>query len=467
MNELVYRGKEAKKMQQTFTSGNIWRQLMLFSAPILLTNLLQVSYQFIDSLWVGNLLGANALGAVAVSSTVIFTVLSFIIGINNATLTILAQLKGAEDAAHLKSYMNAFIVLQTGMALFLGLGGFLFAESILRVLGTPSSMIADASNYLKINFLGILFLFGYNFIGTVFRALGDSKTPLRFVMIAVILNAVLDPLFIYVLNWGVEGAAYATVAAQGSAFLYGIVLSFRKKLLPFSVPTVPKKSEILLILKQGIPSGLQMTVISAGIAAIMSVVNSFGHDVVAGFGAAQRLDSLMLLPAQALSIAVNSMAAQNIAVGKWNRVRQITLYAVFLCIGVMLAVSVLTFLLAEWGIRMFIAEEEAVRFGTVYIQTIAFFYPFLGINFILNGTVRGSGAMLQVLVLNIISFWVLRYPLTFLFSSLLGEQGIGLGMGISLVIGSLFAFGYYRYGKWRTKQLFEHEELEEQPNQST
>lgn len=441
--------------QHDFTSGDIWRQLLVFSGPILLTNLLQVSYQFIDSLWVGNLLGAEALGAVAVSSTVIFTVLSFIIGINNATLTILSQLKGKDDPKQLTDYVNAFIVILTSMAITLGVLGFIFSESILKLLGTPETMISQASSYLKINFLGILFLFGYNFIGTVFRALGDSKTPIRFVLIAIILNTVLDPLFIYVCNWGIEGAAYATIVSQGAAFIYGLNISLKYKMIPFSKPTIPKRSEVILILQQGIPAGLQMTVISAGSAAIMSVVTSFGSDVVAGFGAANRLDSLLMLPAQALGTAVNSMAGQNIAAKKWKRVKQITVYATFLNLGAMLCVATVLFIFARQGILMFISDEGAVQFGTQFVKTMAFFYPFLGFNFVWNGVVRASGAMFQVLVLNIISFWLLRYPLIFLFSKHMGEKGIGIGMGISLVISSAFALAYYRFGKWRDRELFQ------------
>lgn len=440
--------------QHDFTQGNIWRQLLTFSAPLLLTNLLQVSYQFIDSLWVGNLLGTNALGAVAISSTVLFTILSFIIGINNAALTILSQIKGKQDEQGLKSYVNAFSVILGMIAIVLGVVGYVFAEQILLLLRTPNEMISMAVSYLQINFMGILFLFGYNFISTVYRALGNSKTPLRFVMIAVVLNAVLDPLFIYVFQWGIQGAAYATVVAQGAAFFYGLVLSIRRKFIPFSMPSRPKKAEISLILTQGIPSGLQMMVISAGSAAIMSVVASFGKDTVAGFGAAQRLDSLIMLPAQALGVAVTSMAGQNIAVKQWQRVRQITRYALLLNLAIMLSISSIIFILAKPGIEMFISEPGAVAFGSTYVQLLAFFYPFLGLNFIFNGVVRASGAMLQVLVLNIISFWILRYPLTYWFAGMLGEKGIAAGIGLSFVISSVISYAYYRFGGWRAKKLF-------------
>src|SRR5699024_698208 len=206
--------------QHDFTQGNILKQLIFFSAPVMLTNLLQTSYQFVDSLWIGNLLGAEALGSVAVSSTIIFTVLSFVIGMNNAALTILSQQKGRKNEEGLKRYLNAFVVLLGILSLFLGTVGYLLAEPLLNLLGTPESMMSRAKSYLQINFLGMLFLFGYNFISTVLRALGDSKTPMRFVLIAVLLNIVLDPLFIAGFNLGIEGAAYATILSQGCAFLY-------------------------------------------------------------------------------------------------------------------------------------------------------------------------------------------------------------------------------------------------------
>src|SRR5699024_991579 len=266
-----------------------------------------------------------------------------------------------------------------------------------------------------INFLGILFLFGYNFISTVMRALGDSKTPLQFVTVAVLANLVLDPLFISVFNWGIEGAGYATVVSQGIAFIYGFIYIKRHKLAPFTVPSLPAWKEIRLILHLGIPSGLQMAVISAVSAAIMSVVTGFGSGVVAGFSAAQRLNSLIMLPAQAFSIAVTSMAGQNIGIKNWQRVEKIAKYGVIYNFAVMVLVGIFIILFGEFGVKLFIRDETAVAFGTQYLMIIALCYPFLGINFILNGIVRAAGAMYQVLILNLISFWILRYPLTWLF----------------------------------------------------
>lgn len=443
-----------KSSKNDFTTGPILKPLIIFSAPIMLANLLQTSFQIVDSLWVGNILGAEALGAVAIATTILVTILSFILGLNNAALTILSQQHGRKDDEGLKRYLNAFIVIMTVMSVVFAVTGYIFAESLLGIIGTPDAILDMTASYLQISLLGMFFLFGYNFINTVFRALGDSKTPLRIVFIAVILNAVLSPLFMIVFDLGIQGAALATVGSQTIAFLYSVYLAVKRKLVPFKMPSIPARYEVGLILKLGIPAGLQMGVIHAGIAAILSVVTQFGADSVAGFSAAQRLDSLIMLPAMALGTAVNAMAGQNIGIQQWSRVKQIARYAALYNFGLMLSIAAVVIIFAEAGIRMFIQDEAAVEFGTNYLRIVALCYPFLGLNFVLNGIVRASGAMYQVLILNIISFWILRYPVSALFASYFGEIGVGMGMGVSFIISSIFAYLYYKFGKWREKELF-------------
>ncbi|SPU13969.1 multi anti extrusion protein [Bacillus licheniformis] len=346
-------------MKTDFTYGNVFKQLVYFSGPIILANLLQISFQFVDSLWVGNLLGAKALGAAAVSGTVFFTVLSFVLGVNNAALTILAQQKGKGDKKGLASYVNAFVVLMTAMSVLLGVIGYFFTEPLLSLLQTPGNMMDLAVSYLRIHFIGIIFLFGYNFISTVLRAVGDSQTPLRFVLLAVILNLFMDPLFISVFNLGIAGAAYATVVSQGIAFIYGVVYTVRKQLVPFSKPALPSLAETSVILKLGVPAGLQMMVISGGSMAIMSVVNSFGESVVSGFGAVQRLDSLLILPAMAIGTAVNSMAGQTFGSGDMERTKKIANYGVIYVLLFMAAVSTAIFLTGYHAVRLFISEADS------------------------------------------------------------------------------------------------------------
>ena len=288
------------------------------------------------------------------------------------------------DRGGLNSFLNDLIVLLTCLSIILGITGYLFSENILVLLGTPSEILQEANTYLLINFIGILFLFGYNFIGTVLRALGDSRTPIQFVIIAVILNTILDPLFIHVFELGLDGAAYATILSEGVAFAYGVYSIIDKRLITLTQLSVPKREEMFLILKLGIPAGLQVM-------AIMSVVTSFGKDVVAGLCAAQRLDSVIMLPAIALGTAVNSMAGQNIGAKQMNRVHKIALYAMIYDFLIMFIVAIFIVFLAQLCIKLFITDIHAVEFGTKYLQTIAFFHPFLGVNFVLNGIVGASG----------------------------------------------------------------------------
>lgn len=441
-----------------FTTGSIPKKMVLFSVPLLLTNVLQTSYQFIDSLWVGNLLGAQALAAVALAGPVIFTVLSLMIGINGATLTVLSQHRGAGDEDGLKESLNAFAFVLGILSVALGIAGYVLAGPLLHFLGAPDNVHPLALTYLRLNFVGIPFLFGYNFVSTVLRALGDSKTPIRFVALAVLLNSVLDPVLIAGFRLDIVGAALATVLAQGLAFGYGLSYSIQKAGVPYTVPHLPQWRYLKVLFRLGIPSGLQMTVISGGNMAIVGVVARFGEDVLAGFGAAERIGSLIMIAPMALGSAVTSMAGQNIGANKWKRVADVAKNGVGLILGVSVAISTFVFFVSGILIHLFVDDEATVSFGADYLKAVAFFYPFLGINFVLNGVVRASGAMFQVLALNFISFWVLRFPLVTLFSGWLGPDGIAIGIGVSFVMSSIVATLYYFFGKWRDVKIFDEEE---------
>ena len=447
-------GEQPAPLSNDFTHGSIPRKLVVFALPILAANVLQGSMQLVNVLWVGNLLGSQALAAVTVAHAVLMLVLAFVLGLNNATLTIFAQLRGSGDAARTDAYLGAFAILLLGLSALVGIGGWLASGWLLAVLDTPPEVVAQAQAFLRINFAGTVFLVGYNFIGTLLRAFGNSRTPLYFVVLATVLAGALAPLLIEGLGMGVAGAAWAMVLAQGAAFVYSLVfLARRPAEYPFRL-RLPGLAEFRTILELGVPSGVQMVVIYAGTAVILSLVNSFGGQVVAGFGAAQRLDSIVLLPAVALGMAVNSMAAQNIGAGQWGRVAEVTRAGVVCNVAIMAAVSGVLLLWAEPLVALFVRDRESVAFGASYLRIIALFYPFIGLNFIFNGVVRSSGAMLQVLVLNIISLWVLRVPLAHWLAAMHGEPGIALGIGISFLLSSLVSLAYYRWGGWRSRRLF-------------
>ena len=441
-------------MKEDLTTGSIYKKLYIFALPLVFTNLLQMSMQLIDSLWVGNLLDSTAFGAITIGLTVITIVMAFVLGSNNAILTIFAQLSGKNDPKEIRSYLSTSIILLAGLAVVVAIVGSLVVEPLLVLLNTPESIVPVAKEYLLINFFGLIFLVGYNFVVTVLRAFGDSKTPMFFILVGAILNAILDPIFISVFGWGLAGAAYATVLVYLVIFLVSLGYVARKYNTYTFKFQKPKWIEIKTILNLSIPSITQMVVIHAGANVILSIVNSFGPATVAGFGAAQRLNQLIMLPASALGTAVNTMAAQNIGANKWRRVFQTTKAGLIYNASIMAVVTVGLYIFAEPLVRLFIQDEASVEFGTLYVKTITFFYLFIGLNFILNGVVRGSGAMFQVLILNIISLWILRVPLTYYFSSVYGEIGIPLGIGTSFLFSCLFSIAYYKWGKWREKELF-------------
>lgn len=442
-------------MTKDFTKGPIYQQLYLFSLPIVLTNFLQMLMPLTSSLWVGNLLGSAAFGAITISITVMTVVLAFVIGMNNATLTIFAQLKGRNEHHEIRSYLSAFIILLLALSLATAVSGYIFVKPLLHLLNAPEAILGITTRYLRISFLGILFLTGYNFIGTVLRAFGDSKTQLHFVLVATVANAALAPVLIVALGMSVTGAAYATVIAQGAAFLYSVLWVARRFRHHTFQLEAPRLSQVRNILNLGIPSGVQMIVIYTGMTVILSIVNAFGEQIVAGFGAAQRLDTIILMPAVALGVAVNAMAAQNIGIQQWDRVARITKAGIAYNLGIMLAIAAVLYAFAEPLVRLFLQDSDSVAFGASYLRTIALFYPLIGLNFIFNGVVRGAGAMFQVLVLNIISLWILRVPLTWFATSLYEERGIALGIGVSFLISCLFSAAYYRWGGWRKKQLLD------------
>src|SRR5690606_37344 len=185
------------------------------------------------------------------------------------------------------------------------------------------------------------------------------------------LNAVFDPLFIHTFQLGIKGAAYATLFSQGTAFIYGVVHSLRNRKVPFTYPRIPAFIYIKTIMKLGVPAGLQMMVISGGVTAIMGIVASFGEDVVAGFGASQRIDSIIMIPIMTIGAAVTSMAGQNIGARLWERVNEIAKKGLVLILSISFFISLIVFLSADVLIRLFVSDKATIEFGAGFLKTVA------------------------------------------------------------------------------------------------
>jgi putative MATE family efflux protein len=455
--------KTAQENSRDLTEGNVLKHLVFFSIPLLLGNVLQSFNQLIDAFWVGRFVGSDALAAVAVSGPVVFVLLSFVFGFVIATSTMVAQYKGAKDQEALQKTIDSSVKALTLSAFVLTVMAIILAPYVLRILQTPDEIFAMAHQYLAIFFGGILFIGGFNYLSAVLRGLGDSKTPLYFLIVSTVLNVLFSPLLI--VGFGpipaleVAGAALATVFSQGIAFILGVLYIKRKK-LGFFLRLIKGKVEMTYLKKMitlGIPAGMQQVIVSTAVVVVMGAVNMQGADTVAGFGLATRLDGLIFLPGLTLGMAVAAMVGQNIGAGKWERVPLIVRSGILIAFLITGTLSLLLFIFRVEALTFFTSDPNVIAEGEAYLKIVVFtFIPF-SFMFIISGALRGAGDMVWGMILTVLSLWVIRVPLVYVLAHFMGAEGIWYGMAISFVSAYLVAGLYYLTGNWKKKALVTHE----------
>ncbi len=444
--------------RQDFTTGSIPRHLLIFAIPMFLGNLLQALYNTVDTIWVGRFLGPEALAAVSVSFPIIFVLVSLVMGIGMGTTVLVAQYAGAKDWERVRRVVINSVGLLTIAGAAVSVIGYVFSEGALRLINTPEELIPLATSYLKIFFTGLIFMFIYNVMGAILRGLGDSRTPLNFLIIATVLNIILDPIFIFgigpIPRMEVAGVALATVIAQGVSALLSIRHLYKVNGLlskDWRVYSKLDKELTLLTLKIGIPAGLQQTVVSVGALALTSIVNGFGHLVVAGYGVGNRLDHFSFMPAMSVSMAVSAVVGQNLGAGQEERAKQSLYWALILSGSISLAVTLGMQFLA-WPIsQIFTTDTQVLTYATEYLRIISFSYVFLAVMFSVTGFLRGAGDTLPTMLITMVSLWFVRIPLAKYFSILWGSRGIWIGIAVSPVIGLTLTSLYYLKGGWRAK----------------
>jgi len=295
-------------MANDLTQGTVWKQILRFALPMLIGNVFQQLYNLTDSVIVGNYLGKEALAAVGASFPIIFLLISLIIGVAMGATIMVSQFYGAQQRKKILLTNSTLMIFLLISAIVISIIGVYFTEQIFLLINLPIDLLPQAVSYLQVYLLGLIFFFGYNGVSAILRGLGDSKTPLYFLIISTVLNIILDLVFVIVFKWGIEGTAIATIISQATALLFAILyLRRRGEVLEFSFGRFKFDSKIFKqMLKIGIPSGLQATLVSLGMMAILSVVNSFGTDVVAAYSAAFRIDALATLPAMNFAAALSS-----------------------------------------------------------------------------------------------------------------------------------------------------------------
>jgi putative MATE family efflux protein len=428
---------------------------------MLLGNVLQQMYNVVDSIIIGKVLGKEALAAVGANFPLIFALISFVVGIAIGATVIIAQYYGAKQMDMVKRTIDTLYIFMFFASIVLTIIGISFSESIFRFIDLPEEVVPLAVSYFNIYAIGFVFFFGFQGTSAILRGLGDSKTPLYFLVVSTIINIGLDVLFVVIFHWGIEGVAAATVIAQAGAFL-SIVWYLNKyhKFLDFSPLKMKFDREIFKkSLQIGLPSGFQQTAVAIGFLALYRIVNTFGTPTVAAYSVATRIDSFATMPAMAFSAAISTFVGQNIGANKNERIGK-GLKATLLMISVLaLTISACTVIFAEPLMRLFTNKEdyEVVAIGVSYLQIVSPFYMVFSMMFIFNGALRGAGDTLFPMFITIMALWIIRLPLSYLLSLHFGAIGIWWGIPIAWAFGVLASSLYYKTGRWKKKAVVKHD----------
>ncbi len=440
---------------KNLTEGNETRLLFKFTVPMLIGNIFQQLYNVVDSIVIGKFLGNEALAAVGASFPLIFTLISFVIGIATGATVIISQYYGARQLEHVKRSIDTLYIVLFWASVLLTITGILASSSIFRLIDLPEEVIPAATKYFNIYALGFLFFFGFQGTTSILRGLGDSKTPLYFLVVATVVNIVLDLLFVAVFGWGIEGVAIATVISQAGAFVTIILFLNRKDSIlifkPFSM--VFDRQIFQRSLQIGLPTGLQQTFVAVGMLALYKVVNVFGTSVIAAYAIAMRIDSFASLPAMNFSAALSSFVGQNIGAGKLQRVNRGVVAALKMSAIISLFVTLLAYLIPGPIMKMFTDDQAVIEAGKQYLFIVSPFYILFSTMFIFNGMLRGAGDTVIPMFVTLLALWVVRIPLSWYLSGFLGPTGIWWGIPIAWAFGALFSWLYYKMGRWKLKKV--------------
>ncbi|MBN3036078.1 MAG: MATE family efflux transporter [Bacteroidales bacterium] len=435
--------------------GKESRLIIQFATPMLLGNVFQQLYNVTDSIIIGNYLGKEALAAVGASFPIIFMLISLLIGFTMGSTIIIAQYFGARKFESVKRAIDTLYIVLFFTSLVLTVAGIFLSGPLFRMIKLPGDVFPLARLYLNIYMGGMVFFFGFNGTAAILRGLGDSRTPLYFLIISTVMNILFDLVFVIVFKWGIAGVAVATIISQGGAFITAIIYLNRSHgLLRFSISSMVFDRDIFRkSIRIGLPSGMQQTFVALGMMALVWIVNLFGTDVIAAYSIVMRIDSLASMPAMNFAAALSTFVGQNLGASKPERVRAGLIATLRITSVISLGITLIAILFARTLMGIFTQDPEVIRTGVAYLQIVSSFYILFSGMFALNGVLRGAGDTLIPMFITLFSLWVIRVPVSWFLSQELGETGIWWGTPIGWVAGIFFSWLYYRSGRWKTKTV--------------
>lgn len=439
-------------MQKNLTEGSVTKTILLFSLPMIAGNLLQQLYNIADTLIVGRFLGSGALAAVGASYTLMTFLTSIFLGLCMGSGAVFSIRYGEKNQEQLEKSIGASFLLIGITAVMVNLAVFLFIDPIMELLQVPQEIYGMMRDYLWVIFLGILATFLYNFFASALRAVGNSVVPLVFLAACAILNIVLDLWFVLGFQWGVKGAAIATVISQYVSGI-GITIYTYWKMPQFRVKAKylhPEFSLVKEIAQFSFLTSLQQSVMNLGILMVQGLVNSFGTVIMAAFAAAVKIDSFAYMPVQDFGNAFSTFVAQNFGAKKEARIREGIKKAVLMAMAFCIVISIGVFVFAKPLMLIFVQPEETaiLAAGVEYLRIEGFFYCGIGCLFLLYGFYRAVKLPGMSVVLTVISLGT-RVVLAYALSSIdaIGVTGIWWSVPIGWALADLVGFLYYRRHK--------------------
>ncbi len=455
---------------RTLLEGPIITSLVTLALPIVCANLLQSAYQLTDAFWVGRL-GGTAVAAVSVSFPVIFLQIALGAGLAVAGSTLIAQYFGARNEAMVNRVAAQTLLMVACVSLLLGTLGFFLAPHILTLMGVSSEVHDAALGFMRVSFAGLIFTFGFAMFQSIMRGIGQVTLPLYIVGSTVLLNALLDPFFIFgfgpFAGHGVMGAAVATLCTQGIAALCGLLVLFWGKygihlhLHDFAPDLSFMKRAFLL----GFPASVEQSARALGLTIMTFLIASFGTLAVASYGVGSNILQFIVIIALGFSMAVSTLVGQNIGAGQIERASAIARLGAVLSFSIFSVLGVFAFLFAPHLIAFFVPNDpEVIKAGATFVRTVSLTYGFIGLQMSLNGVFRASGNMLATMILALVSQWVLQFPIAYLLSkhTSLGIGGLWWAFPVTNILMAGITFAWYLKGDWKKKRLTQEEQFAEQ-----
>lgn len=440
------------------TTGSVFKKLMTFAFPFMLSTLLQTAYSMVDMMIVGRFVGREGLSAVSTSSQLIWLTTALCMGFTNGGQIIISHLIGAGKKEDLSKAIGTIAVVVFIVALFVTTGGLVFTRPILRLLSVPADAYGEAVNYLSIVFLGTLFTFGYNLVSSILRGMGDSKRPLVFVAIAAVTNLLLDILFVAGLGLGAAGAATATVISQGLSlaialrFLYKNreAFGFEFKLKSFRAESKYLKS----LLKLGIPFALQNSAISISMLFVNKFINEYGVTASATFGTGTKIEQIPWVVVAGIMMACATMVAQNMGAGKTDRIKKTVSITSAIC-----AVSAVFFMAIYYFFpreiySMFTSDAEVLEMAPMFMLALVAALPATTMMCPYQAFIEGIGNATLVMIIALLDGFVSRIIISLVLVNVfkMGLMGWFLGYGLAAYVNTIICVIYYYSGIWKKRK---------------